>query len=58
MKGLCYSTKAKKTSKSTEKELKYFFDTNNFPTLQRELIRTVIAESKLNNFTVKIQFSK
>ncbi|MDR1585217.1 MAG: hypothetical protein LBS07_03450 [Prevotellaceae bacterium] len=45
-------------SESTEKELTGFFEINHFSTSQEELIRTVIAESKANNFTVKIQFSK
>lgn len=45
-------------SKSTEKELIDFFKTNNLSISQQGLIRTIIAESKANNFTVKIQFSK
>lgn len=45
-------------SASTKEEIFDFVKENNISASQQTLIKTVIAEAKQNNFTVKIQFSR
>ncbi len=43
------------SSKSSDKELKTFFSVNCFNRMQKELIKKLLSEAKINNFEVKVQ---